>query len=253
MRPLLLLLALCLPPSAEAGEIIGGREARPHSRPYMAYLEFEVRRDRKRCGGFLIREDFVLTAAHCSGGSMNVTLGAHNLKEQEKTRQVFAVRTAIPHPDYNAKDHSNDIMLLQLQTKAKKTAAVKPLRLPKGKSRAKPGQRCYVAGWGWTAPRGNPSKTLQEVEMTVQEDRECESSLRGYYNNASEICVGDPTSRSSSFRGDSGGPLVCNNVAQGIISYGRANGTPPRACTKVSKFLHWIKENMKRYEPQEAD
>ncbi|KAM9092639.1 granzyme B-like isoform 3-T3 [Megaptera novaeangliae] len=160
MQPLLLLLLLAflLPPRAKAGEIIGGHEAKRHSRPYMAFLQIWDQDDRKRCGGFLIREDFVLTAAHCWGSSVNVTLGAHNIKVRERTQQVIPVRKAIPHPDYNKKNYSNDIMLL---------------------------------------------------------------------------------------KGDSGGPLVCNNVAQGIVSYGQKNGSPPRACTKVSSFLPWIKKTMK--------
>ncbi|XP_059859460.1 granzyme B-like isoform X4 [Delphinus delphis] len=160
MQPLLflLLLAFSLPPRAKAGEIIGGHEAKPHSRPYMAFLQIWDQDDQKRCGGFLIREDFVLTAAHCWGSSVNVTLGAHNIKDRERTQQVIPVRRAIPHPGYNEKNYSNDIMLL---------------------------------------------------------------------------------------KGDSGGPLVCNNVAQGIVSYGQKNGSPPRACTKVSSFLPWIKKTMK--------
>ena len=45
--------------------------------------------------------------------SIIVTLGAHNIKQQERTQQVIQVRRAIRHPDYNPKNFSNDIMLLQ--------------------------------------------------------------------------------------------------------------------------------------------
>uniref|UniRef100_A0A8C9QI13 Peptidase S1 domain-containing protein n=1 Tax=Spermophilus dauricus TaxID=99837 RepID=A0A8C9QI13_SPEDA len=67
MHLLLLLLAFFLPPKAQAGEIIGGHESKPHSRPYMAYLQFVAQGVQKKCGGFLIREDFVLTAGDSGG------------------------------------------------------------------------------------------------------------------------------------------------------------------------------------------
>ncbi|XP_012502759.1 PREDICTED: granzyme B [Propithecus coquereli] len=257
MQLLLLLLAFFLPPGAEAGEIIGGHEAKPHSRPYMAFLQIWDVGSQKRhnCGGFLIREDFVLTAAHCWGSSINVTLGAHNIKEQEKTQQVIHVRRATRHPAYSSTDHSSDIMLLQLKTKARRTAAVRPLKLPTGKARVKPGKECIVAGWGRTAPVSKDSDTLQEVMLTVQEDKECESLARPpyRYDKTIEICVGDPKIKKASFKGDSGGPLMCDNVAQGIISHGKGNGMPPRVCTRVSSFLPWIKKTMKRRQLQEAD
>ncbi|KAK1338738.1 hypothetical protein QTO34_019396 [Cnephaeus nilssonii] len=99
-------------PRGEAGVIIGGHEARPHSRPYMAYLHIKDE-ESSRCGGVLVGENFVLTAAHCHGRSISVTLGAHNIQKQEKTQQVILVKRAIPHPDYNKRKISNDIMLLQ--------------------------------------------------------------------------------------------------------------------------------------------
>jgi hypothetical protein len=42
-------------------------------------------------------------------------LGAHNIKEQEKTQQVIPMVKCIPHPDYNPKTFSNDIMLLKVR------------------------------------------------------------------------------------------------------------------------------------------
>ncbi|KAB1278068.1 Granzyme B [Camelus dromedarius] len=184
-----------------SGEIIGGHEAKPHSRPYMAYLQIWNQDVRSRCGGFLIREDFVLTAAHCWGSSINVTLGAHNIKKQERTQQVIPVRKAIRHPDYNKRNYANDIMLLQLQRKAKQTAAVRPLRLPGDRARVKPGQACDVAGWGRVAvAMNNYPDTLQEVKLIVQEDQKCESHLRNYYNNIIQLCVGDPKKKKASFK-----------------------------------------------------
>ncbi|XP_053451151.1 granzyme B-like [Nycticebus coucang] len=255
MQPLLLplLLAFLLPPRAEAGEIIGGHEAVPHSRPYMAFLQFWYQEKQYQCGGFLIREDFVLTAAHCWGSSMNVTLGAHNIWRWEETQQFIRVRRRIPHPDYNDSTLANDIMLLQLERKAKWNAAVQPIRLPRVTGGVMPGMVCSVAGWGWTAPQGPSSDTLQEVTLAVQKDQECEFHYHNSYIRATQICVGDPKLKKSSFLGDSGGPLVCNNVAQGIVSYGMEDGRPPVAYTKVASFLPWIEETMRSLHLQEAD
>ncbi|XP_036119567.1 granzyme B-like [Molossus molossus] len=248
----LILLAFLPPPGAEAGKIIGGHEAKPHSRPYMAYVHIKDKTE-SRCGGVLVEENFVLTAAHCKGRSISVTLGAHNIKKQEKTQQVILVKRAITHPDYDSRKISNDIMLLQLERKIKKTNAVKPLHLPRSRTWPRPGQECTVAGWGRVAPKGRLPDTLQEVELTVQPDQVCEDHLPRYYNKTIQLCLGDPTENKASFQGDSGGPLMCKNTIQGIVSYGNKNGKPPRAYTKVSVFLPWIKETMRSLQRQELD
>ncbi|KAB0353760.1 hypothetical protein FD755_023544 [Muntiacus reevesi] len=248
----LLLVALLLSPTGEAGKIIGGHEAKPHSRPYMALLWFKISGEPHICGGFLVREDFVLTAAHCLGSSIDVTLGAHNIMGQERTQQVIPVRRAFPHPHYNEITGVNDIMLLQLTRKAKMTTAVSPVSLPRDRDTVNPGMLCSVAGWGSLDVAISYPNKLQEVELEVQRAEKCASRYKNY-STTTQICAGDPGKRKSSFVGDSGGPLVCNGVAQGIVSYGKEDGTPPQVFTRISSFLPWIQKTMKQYKLQGPD
>ena len=87
----------------------------------------------------------------------------------------------------------------QLERKTKLTAAVWPLRLPWSKAQVRPRQVCSVAGWGKVTPMGSFSDTLQEVELTVQQDRKRESYLHNYHNSTTQLCVGNPKEKKSSF------------------------------------------------------
>uniref|UniRef100_A0A8C9QEM1 Peptidase S1 domain-containing protein n=1 Tax=Spermophilus dauricus TaxID=99837 RepID=A0A8C9QEM1_SPEDA len=242
MKPLLLLLVFLLCPRTEAGKIIGGREAVPHSHPHMAFLRIQTLNTTELCGGFLVREDFVVTAAHCWGSSINVTLGAHNIKEKERTQQIIPVKKAFPHPDYNS-NYSNDIMLLQVRH------GIPMGLLPSGHSQVAPGMVCTVAGWGRIGQNISTTK-LHEVQLEIQKDKECLSRFKEPYNSTIQICVGNPKEKKASFKGDSGSPFVCENVAQGIVSFGQKEGTPPSVYTRISSFRSWIKKTMKFFKLQ---
>ncbi|EPY82662.1 cathepsin G [Camelus ferus] len=283
MRPLLLLVVLLLPPRARAGKIIGGQEARPHSFPYMAYVQIQTQvgatmphsfpymayvRGRTSlalitCGGFLVREDFVMTAAHCLGSQMNVILGAHNISRSESTQQQVSVRRAIRHPRYNQQNNQNDIMLLQLEPHGSGTREEEAGADAQGtgghgsQSRLSPGTVCTATGWGLVG-LNRRTDTLRVVQLRVQRDGECHRRF-DFYTGQTQICVGDPREMKSAFlsgtqtRGDSGGPLVCNNMAQGIVSYGNQLGTPPAVFTRVSSFQHWIRRTMRRFAKRGPD
>ncbi|XP_029095264.1 cathepsin G-like isoform X1 [Monodon monoceros] len=196
MQPLLLLVVLLLPPRARAGQIIGGQEARPHSHPYMAYVQIQTPR-LQTCGGFLVREDFVMTAAHCLGRQISVILGAHNIRTLERTQQRIPVLRAIPHPTYNQRNNQNDIMLLQLRSRVTRNRAVRPVALPQTQDSLSPGTLCTVAGWGLLG-LNRRTDVLQDVQLAVQRNGEC-SRRFVFYTGQTQICVGDPRERKSAF------------------------------------------------------
>ncbi|XP_010136223.1 PREDICTED: duodenase-1-like [Buceros rhinoceros silvestris] len=226
--------------------IIGGWEAKPHSRPYMAFLSITSDTGGSYCGGFLIRPYAVVSAAHCVAGKKNVkisvTLGAHNIRKKEPSQQVFHIHHWVMHPKYSGDSHENDIMLLKLKPWAPLTEEVSQIPLARHNQRVLPGTVCNVAGWGWTSVTQDMTSVLMEVDLEVQSEKVCEEAFRCSYLRQSMICAGDENGKKSTFRGDSGGPLVCDGKAHGIVSYGHKNHLFPKVFTKVSYFEPWISQ-----------
>uniref|UniRef100_A0A452J1D6 Peptidase S1 domain-containing protein n=1 Tax=Gopherus agassizii TaxID=38772 RepID=A0A452J1D6_9SAUR len=118
-------------------EIIRSREAKVHSRCYMAYLEIQHGKVTKKCGWFLVKPNLVLMDAHGKGEYITVTLGAHNISKPEWSQQKIPVRRQVPHLQYDKKTLNIVIMLLNTKT------------------RVRPGSTCRVAGWDRTVIKNN--------------------------------------------------------------------------------------------------
>ncbi|XP_078097111.1 transmembrane protease serine 9-like [Mustelus asterias] len=226
-------------------EIIGGQEAVPHSKPYMASIQFNRRH---KCGGALIQTNWVLTAAHCQifpKYRIQVVLGAHSLSKRGKEQQIFTVQRMIPHQLYDSKLLTNDIMLLELKGTATLNKFVNVLKLPTNGKDVKKGAICNVAGWGYSKLPACASDTLQEVNVTVI-DRDVCSEYYTYHPAISwdVLCAGDKMGGRDSCKGDSGGPLLCNGNYNGIVSFGCgcAIAHKPGVYTRLSEsYLPWIK------------
>ncbi|NWR93250.1 MCT1A protease, partial [Furnarius figulus] len=94
--------------------IIGGHEAKPHSRPYMVSLQSG---GVHRCGAALLQQQWVLTAAHClaqgTWTNWRVVVGLHSLQDRGAASQTFPIRAACPHPGFDRDTMENDLLLLQ--------------------------------------------------------------------------------------------------------------------------------------------
>ncbi|XP_003460935.2 neutrophil elastase isoform X2 [Cavia porcellus] len=228
------LLALLLAGPTLASDIVGGRPARPHSRPYMVSLQ---RRGGHFCGGTLIARDFVMSAAHCVNGlnfrSVQVVLGAHDLRRRERTRQTFGVERIFEN-GFDPTLLLNDIVILQLNGSAKMNTNVQVARLPAQGQGVRNGTRCLAMGWGRLGTNQPVPSVLQELNVTV-----VTSQCRRRVN----VCTLVPWRRAGICFGDSGGPLVCNGLVQGIDSFirgGCGSGYFPDAFAPVAEYIDWI-------------
>ncbi|XP_069550726.1 mast cell protease 1A-like [Brachyistius frenatus] len=234
----LLLLLFFVLSRADGSRIVGGRDAAPHSRPYMASLQI---RGRHSCGGALVKEDFVVTAAHCAIPiRYKVVLGADSLTGDKKTKQTFRAIRSIPHPNYDG--HKNDIMLLQLDRRAKLTEAVQVISLKNGTLRSK--SQCLTAGWGDIGDNNTLANRLQEVNVTILSHGTCRMRWGKVPITRTMVCATAARFFQGFCSGDSGGPLVCDGVAAGIVSFsGQRCGDPktPDVYTRISSFSDWIR------------
>ncbi|KAM5331569.1 granzyme A-like [Glossophaga mutica] len=244
-------LLLLLIPEALCVRIIGGKEATPHSRPYMALLT-GVRGS--ICGGALIEDRWVLTAAHCLlNKRSNVTLGAHSRVSKDRGEQVIPVKKEFPYPCYDKDTHEGDLKLVQLQKRATITKNVAILNLPKRGNDVKPGTICQVAGWGAINNQLLVPSGLREVNVTVIDRKTCNDKQHYDYNpiiGLNMLCAGSPKGGKDTCNGDSGSPLICEGTFRGVTSFGKGGRCGDARWPGVymllsQKYLAWILSTMK--------
>lgn len=244
---------------------MNGQLVRPHSWPWQAYMLACTSPNSgcTFCGGSLIAEDKVLTAAHCvnkrntgliAPSAIKIRLGTDNTRDpvgSENGDIQVGVKSIAVHSGWSFGTFENDVAILTLDTKVTYTKYISPACVATTDPPA--GTVCYATGWGYT--ESGWKDELYQVGIPISTDEDCKREVNGPIDG--KLCF-DVRGSKDTCQGDSGGPVVCKTYdgvwrIVGITSYGNsACGTDgrPGVYTRVSYYSKWIMSNVKQRQQQ---
>ncbi|XP_008056304.1 chymotrypsin-like elastase family member 2A [Carlito syrichta] len=233
--------------------LVGGEDARPNSWPWQVSLQYSSSGTwHHTCGGSLVANNWVLTAAHCisSSRTYRVVLGLHSLSTEEPGSLAVKVSKLVVHKDWNSSQLSkgNDIAMLKLAQPVSLTDKIQLACLPPAGTLLPNNYPCYMTGWG-RLQTNEPSDILQQGRQLVVDYATCSrSDWWGSSVKTNMVCAGGD-GVITSCNGDSGGPLNCQAAngqwaVHGIVSLTSVLGCnyyyKPSIFTRVSNYVDWI-------------
>ena len=234
-------------------KITGGTTAPISDFPWQVYLIS----GKSTCGGSIISDTWILTAAHCTkddsgnpvpAAQMSVKAGANN-PFNVLEGQTYFVSEVIVNEGFDHQTLLNDIALLKLKQPINYVNAT-PIKLVTSEDVAygatDPGVMSWVTGWGLT--HVNPDVfpiSLQKVQLPIITNAQASTVWRTI--PSTDIMAGYLNGNRDACNGDSGGPMVVPVIDEyklaGVVSWGSQNCDTYGAYTRVSGFESWIRAN----------
>ncbi|XP_044534569.1 polyserase-2 [Gracilinanus agilis] len=255
----------CGRPQRPQSRIVGGSDALEGDWPWQVGLYWW---GMFLCGGSLISEYWVLTAAHCvvlnstvePPEAYKVSLGTHH-EMPGSIRNVKNVSEILIHEDFSRLTLLADIALMRLSEPANFSDLVQPVCLPQATHHFPHGASCWATGWGTPTEKKvtlRPPRTLQQVELKIFGEKACQCLFDHSpieHNLTLDLdygmmCAGSLGGGKDTCQGDSGGPLVCKEGDQwflaGITSFGFGCGRRNKlgVFTAVTNYESWIRERV---------
>ncbi|XP_062552040.1 serine protease snake-like [Armigeres subalbatus] len=239
--------------------IVGGEVAKKNEFPHQALLGWKQSEDSYEykfdCGGSLISERFVLTAAHCSkrGQPDIVRLGEHNIDDDTDNQVDFEIESIVKHPDYRFRSAHHDIALIKLTENVRFSKVIRPACLWTGHNINV--TSVIATGFGSMETSGSGSNLLRKVVLEFIDKQVCERQFAGMRNFGGslidqQLCIGSKVGGKDTCQGDSGGPIQvilepkgCTFHVIAVTSLGpKSCGDSPALYTRVAGYIDWIEK-----------